>query len=56
MKRLSHKLESKIALGDLGCYAGPPIGACRDELRLRNNAIWASARLRDAILRAGLAA
>lgn len=53
---MKQRLESKLSRGDLGCYAGPPIGACQDELRLRRNAIHASARLRDAILKAGLAA
>jgi len=53
---MRNRQDKKIMAGDLGCYDGPPIGCCQDELRLKRNAIYASARLRDAIKSAGLAA
>lgn len=44
----------KIAAGDLGCYAGPPIGACETFDRYKLNAISGSERLAKAIKYAGL--
>lgn len=53
---MRNRQDKKLILGDLGCYDGPPIGLCQESERLLKNAVYASARLRDAILKAGLAA
>lgn len=46
--------NNKIAAGDLGCYDGPPIGACEVFDRYRLNAIAGSQRLASRIDALGL--
>lgn len=51
---MRHVNESKIAFGDLGCYAGPPIERCPTQERLIENAQRGSERLLNALRRTGV--
>lgn len=51
---MRHTIECKIALGNLGCYEGPPIRQCPIGEKLASNARIGSQKLLNAIRKAGV--